>query len=465
MTLTKLLIAVVLPLICLLCIPAHAQFTEEGAKLVGMNAAGTAEQGYSVALSSDGNTAIVGGPDDNNDIGAAWIFTRSNGAWTQQGSKLVGTGAVGEAEQGYSVAISGDGNTVILGGPFDNTTVGAAWVFTRSNGTWTQQGSKLVGTNAKGGAEQGVSVALSNDGSTALVSGWVDNNNTGAVWVFTRSSGTWTQQGSKLVGTGATGSAYQGHSVSLSQDGNTALVGGYLDNSSAGAAWVFVRSGTTWSQPGSKLVGTGTTGGAQQGYSVALSGDGNPAIVGGNTDNGIIGAAWIFTRNGTVWSQQGSKLVGTGDAPSVGVQQGYSVGIASNGNTAAIGGPVDNFYTGATWIFTRRGTAWTQQGSKLVGSGGVGTLVEPRPFRGNVGRLQYAHGRREFRQQPDWRGMGIHAARSVLRLCGEFQFPKYLGVRHHLHWGAQSGPRLSLPCGTESQFRNCRSHGPVRLCG
>ena len=376
MTLTNLLTAVALPLACgLLCAPAHAQFTQQGSKLVGTGAAGNAEQGYSVALSSDGNTAIVGGHFDNNNIGAAWIFTRANGAWTQQGSKLVGTGAVGNAQQGGSVAISGDGNTVIVGGAFDNINVGAAWVFTRSGGVWTQQGSKLVGTGAIGGAEQGISVALSSDGSTALLSGWIDNSNTGAVWVFTRSGGVWTQQGSKLVGTGATGSAYQGHSVSLSQDGNTALVGGYLDNTYAGAAWVFVRNGTTWSQQGSKLVGTGATGSAQQGYAVALSGDGNTAMVGGNDDSGNIGAAWIFTRNGAVWSQQGSKLVGTGDAPSVGVQQGYSVGISSDGNTAAIGGPADNFDTGAAWVFTRTGGVWTQQGSKLVGTGAVGSLV------------------------------------------------------------------------------------------
>ena len=76
---------------------ALAQFTQQGPKLVGTGAVGTAEQGYSVALSADGNTAIVGGPDDNSDTGAAWVYTRSGGVWTQQGSKLVGTGAVGAA--------------------------------------------------------------------------------------------------------------------------------------------------------------------------------------------------------------------------------------------------------------------------------------------------------------------------------------------------------------------------------
>jgi hypothetical protein len=111
------------------------------------------------------------GPDDDFGVpsptGAAWVFTRSNGVWTQQGGKLVGTGAVGVggAYQGQSVALSADGNTAIVGGYGDNNYIGAAWVYTRSNGVWTQQGSKLVGTGAVGGViHQGLSVALSADG-------------------------------------------------------------------------------------------------------------------------------------------------------------------------------------------------------------------------------------------------------------------------------------------------------------
>jgi hypothetical protein len=88
----------------------------------------------------------VGGYGDNSNTGAAWVYTRSGGVWTQQGSKLVGTGVIGSAEQGRSVALSGDGNTAIVGGNVDNSLTGAAWVYTRSNGVWTQQGSKLVGT-------------------------------------------------------------------------------------------------------------------------------------------------------------------------------------------------------------------------------------------------------------------------------------------------------------------------------
>jgi hypothetical protein len=95
---------------------ALAQFTQQGPKLVGTDATGAAQQGLSVAVSADGNTAIVGGPEDNSNTGAAWVFTRNAGVWTQEGPKLVGTGAAGTAGQGISVALSADGNTAIVGG-------------------------------------------------------------------------------------------------------------------------------------------------------------------------------------------------------------------------------------------------------------------------------------------------------------------------------------------------------------
>jgi hypothetical protein len=118
----------------------------------------------------------------------------------QQGSKLVGTGAVGPAEQGWSVALSADGNTAIVGGVADNRAAGAAWVFTRSGDVWTQQGSKLVGSGAVGSAGQAVSVGLSDDGNTAIVGGLTDNKVTGAAWVYTRSGGVWTRAPVQYLG-------------------------------------------------------------------------------------------------------------------------------------------------------------------------------------------------------------------------------------------------------------------------
>ena len=336
-----------------------ALFSQQGQKLVGSGAVGNAQQGWSVSLSADGNTAIVGGLGDNGSVGdgvgAAWVWTRSGGVWTQQGPKLVGSGAAGNAGQGYSVSLSADGNTAIVGGEGDNGSVGAAWVWTRSGGVWTQQGTKLVGSGAAGSAYQGNSVAISADGNTAIVGGLGDNGYAGAAWVWTRSGGVWTQQGSKLVGSDAVGSqAEQGWSVSLSADGNTAIVGG-PSAGATGAAWVWTRSGGVWTQQGTKLAGSGAMGDPNQGYSVSLSANGNTAIVGGpydNNNNGGPGAAWVWMRSGGVWTQQGSKLVGSGAVG--GALQGYSMSLSGDGNTAIVGGPNDSSKAGAAWVFSQQ---------------------------------------------------------------------------------------------------------------
>ena len=352
-------------------VPAESQTNaQQGSKLVGTGAVGPAEQGWSVALSADGNTAVVGGVADNKAAGAAWVYARVGGMWTQQGTKLVGAGAVGSAGQAVSVALSADGNTAIVGGPWDNAGVGAAWIHKRSSGVWTQQGNKLIGTGAVGNAAQGVSVALSANGNTAIVGGPTDSSGTGAAWVYTRADDRWIQQGVKLVGTGAVGSAGQGRSVAASSDGNTVIVGGVTDNRGSGAAWIYTRAGDRWAQQGGKLVGTGAVGNAGQGISVALSADGNTAMVGGAGDNGGVGAAWLYTRSGGAWTQQGGKLVGTGAVGNSG--QGNSVSLSADGNTAVVGGVGDSSNSGAAWVHTRSGGVWAQQGSKLVGTDAAG---------------------------------------------------------------------------------------------
>jgi hypothetical protein len=319
--------------------------------LIGSGAVGHAGEGTSVAISADGTTAAIGGPHDNSNAGAVWIWTRSGSVSTMQGPKLVGSGATGPAQQGSSVALSADGNTLIVGGQFDNTGIGAAWIWTRSGGVWTQQGAKLVGSGVAGGvSRQGWAVSLSADGNTAIVGGIADNGVVGAAWVWTRSAGVWTQQGGKLAGSDSVGTAAQGRAVSLASDGNTAIVGGDGDNSGVGAAWVWTRSSGMWTQQGPKLVGSGAVGAAQQGASVSLSGSGNTAIVGGWKDNSENGATWVWTRSAGAWSQQGAKLVGTGAAGSA--RQGYSAALSSDGSTAIVGGPNDNAGVGAVWIFT-----------------------------------------------------------------------------------------------------------------
>jgi hypothetical protein len=351
---------------------------QQGAKLTGAGAVGPGRFAYSVALSADGDTALIGARYDTSDAGGAWVFTRSGSTWTQQGGKLVGTGHVGEGEFahvgegefGASVALSGDGDTALIGGPADDDGKGAAWVFTRAGSTWTQQGAKLTGTGESGKGRIGDSVALSGDGNTALIGGPRDDERQGAAWVFTRSGSTWSQQGAKLTGTGEVGEGRFGSSVALSEGGGTALVGAPRDDATTGAAWVFNRSGSTWTQEGEKLTGTGEAGAGEFGHSAALSADGNTALIGGPGDEGGAGGAWAFTRSGATWSQQGEKLTGTGESGEG--KLGFSVALAGDGNTALIGGPGDEGGAGGAWAFTRSGATWSQQGEKLTGTGGVG---------------------------------------------------------------------------------------------
>jgi hypothetical protein len=366
---------------------AEAASFVDGAKLISF-VSGAAQFGYTVALSFDGSTAIVGAPYDGSSDGSARVFVRSGGAWIPQGSVFRGT--TSSADQlGRSVALSADGNTAVVGAPGSGSSVS---VFTRSGGTWfvaptvTGAGSwgstnlvyvalsgdgltLLVGTPGLSAAwaftrsgntfsyqgelaVPGWSVALSSDGNTALVGDPGDSAGVGAAWVYTRSAGTWTQR-KKLVGTGNVGASGQGNAVALSSDGSTALVGGPGDNTGIGAAWVFTGSGSTWTQQGSKLVGTGGTRPSyeDQGVSVALSADGNTALLGASGEDGG-GAAWAFARMGGAWSQLGDKLVGFGPVGPA-QERGFSVALAGDGKTAFVGGPYDANQTGAVWIFPR----------------------------------------------------------------------------------------------------------------
>ncbi len=338
---------------------------QQGNKLIGNANVGASMQGYAVSISADGNTAIIGGSNDNNGIGAAWIYTRINGSWIQQGNKLVGSGIIGEGQLGSAVAINADGNTAVVGAINDSFGTGSAFIFNRIGGTWTQQGSKLVGNGITGTLNQmGCSVGISADGNTVIVGAYGDNNNTGGSYVFVRNNNVWSQQGSKLFGLGAIGNAKQGFSVAISSDGNTAICGGVSDNNDIGASWIFVRNAGVWAQQGNKLVGSGTTGiWASQGYSLSISADGSIAAIGGISDNGGMGATWIFSRIGTTWTQMGSKLVGTGSFALA--QQGASVSLSADGKTLLVGAFGDESNRGSVWVFTRNANTWQQKGLKI----------------------------------------------------------------------------------------------------
>jgi hypothetical protein len=330
--------------------------------------------GRALAVSADGNTLAVGDRLVNQSVppfnieGRVYVYTRSAGVWSLQAT-LEPTGYIGGgANLGIDIALSSDGNTLIAGGTLDNSSVGAAWVFTRSAGVWSLQ-AKLVGSGNVGASRQGSSVSISADGNTAVVGGSEDNSTdfVGAVWVFTRSAGVWSQQGSKLTPATVTYQLF-GIATSLSADGNTLAVGA----GGVGDAYVFTRSAGVWSQQ-TLLVGTGSR--------VGLSSDGDTLAIGHSGDDSNTGAVRVFIRSAGVWSQQGSKLTpNDGTASPSGILFGSSLEISADGNIIAIGGPNNDGLKGANWIFTRTNTTWSQDGSAFLGSDPTGTRRRGSPI-------------------------------------------------------------------------------------
>jgi len=331
---------------------------------------------------------------------------------------------------GFSVALSSDGNTLAVGamGESSNATgingdqtdnslagAGAAYVFTRTGTTWSQQ-AYLKASNTGVGDRFGFELSLSSDGNTLAVGApdeksnatGINGNQTdnslaiaGATYVFTRTGATWSQQ-AYLKASNTSANDYFGLKLSLSSDGNTLAVaashedsnatginGDQTDNSlaGAGAAYVFTRSGTTWSQQA--YVKASNTGANDYfGAKLSLSSDGNILAIGANGEDSSAtgingnqtnntayssGAAYVFTRTGTTWSQQAYLKASNTDPND---RFGFGLNLNSDGSTLAVGASsessnaigingdqTDNSSTksGATYIFTRTGATWTQQ--------------------------------------------------------------------------------------------------------
>ena len=326
--------------------------------------------GYSVSISSDGNTAIVGVPYGNNekgtDAGSVYIYTRGGSKWEKQ-AKIVASDGIGGEWFGRSVAISGDGNTVIVGSHRDDSR-GSAYIFTRINGAWTEQ-CKLIASDGVSGDYYGVSVSISNDGDTAIVGAYIDDNekgtNAGSAYVYTRTNGKWTEQSKLLASDGSSFDNF-GASVSISGDGNTAIVGAFGDSGSRGSAYTYIRTNGTWSEQAKLLASDGSRNDLF-GISVSISSDGNTVIIGASNDDRYKGSAYIYTRSNGTWSEQ-TKIVASDG--SIVDQFGWSVSISSDGDTAIVGAYGDDNYKGSAYIFTRINDIWSQK-SKLVVSDGV----------------------------------------------------------------------------------------------
>jgi hypothetical protein len=392
-------------------------------KLVANNREATGNYGSVIAISEDGSTMVVGAPNDDTDdtgvnpvtdAGAAYVYIWNSGTsqWDFQ-QKLIATGLNARKASdlfGSAIAISGD--TIIVGvgkhsynlsGAGVYSQAGAAFIYVRSGSTWALQ-QKIIGSNCYNMDYFGNSVSIS--GNTVVVGAYkhqYDANyanaliGAGAAYIFTRTGVTWTEQ-QKLIPTGTAARNSNdnfGNSVSIS--GDTVVIGDVLHDYDAnglnaltdsGAAFVFTRFGSSWTQQ-QKLSGVDINDRfANDSFSVSVSIYDNTIAVGASSHNydnngdnpgsSYLGAVFVFTRNGTVWTKQ-QKL--TASLRSLSDYFGSQVKIV--GDRLATSSRFQDFDSndansitdaGAVYLFNRTGNTWTQQ-QKIVASGTNGRVT------------------------------------------------------------------------------------------
>jgi hypothetical protein len=321
------------------------------AKLTAADGADKDSFGLSVALS--GNTALVGAPGSGGNRGAVYVFARSGTTWTEQ---LKLTASDGAPNDFFGTAVALSGGIALVGASGKLATRGGAYVFAQSGTSWAEQ-AKLTAADGVAGDMFGAEVALS--GTTALIGASGKASARGAAYVFVQSGTNWPQQ-AKLTATGGTANDQFGCAVAL--EGNTALVGASNTNSSRGAAYVFVQSGTTWPQQAT-LTASDAANGDEFGFSVALSG--STALIGARGKNAYHGAAYPFAQSGTTWTELPQLTASDGAA---GDQFGYSVALS--GTSAVVGAEASGSFRGAGYAFVQSGTRWMEQ-AKLTASDGA----------------------------------------------------------------------------------------------
>ena len=343
---------------------------------------GAAPDIFGQSIAASGSTVVVGAPQrtvgSNSTQGAAYVFVQSGGIWSQQ-AELTASDGTAFDQFGSSVAL--DGGTIVVGARGrtvgSNNSQGAVYLFTQSGASWSQQ-AELTASDGQINDYFGSSIAA--NGGTIVVgapghAATGSNNAQGAAYIFTLSGASWGQQAEVTSSDGVSQDQF-GSSVAVS--GSTALVGAPCHPAAGGcgpgSAYVFTQSVTSWSQQ-AELTASDGVAQDQFGWSVAL--DGTTAVVGATlhtvgSNQEFQGAAYIFTQTVSSWSQQAEI------SASDGVSQdkfGYSVALL--GNTAvvsAIWHPVTVSCTcpgpGAAYIFTQNVSGWSQQ-AELTASDGA----------------------------------------------------------------------------------------------
>ncbi|MDD5062224.1 MAG: hypothetical protein PHN44_08105, partial [Candidatus Marinimicrobia bacterium] len=264
-------------------------WTQRGSVLTASDAAQEDYFGSSVALSDNGEILAVGActwEGGASAQGGVYIYDRNGTSWDQRGSVLTAPDASAGALFGSSVTLSDDGEVLIVGA-FNRAGKGGVYTFDRNGTSWTPRGSVLLAPDAETGDDFGTSVALSDDGNVLVVGAakWTGSAAAqGGVYIFDRNGDSWGQRGSVLTALDAGADDLFGASVAMSDDGDVLVVGAYTwDGDSLadqGAVYIFDKNGDSWIQRDSVLVASDAGAGDFFGISMALSDNGGILAVG-----------------------------------------------------------------------------------------------------------------------------------------------------------------------------------------
>ncbi|KAB2964258.1 MAG: hypothetical protein F9K16_04700 [Thermoanaerobaculia bacterium] len=341
------------------CLPEDSGPPNQYEEALLLASDGQANDMFGGAVTISGDTVVVGFPRDDTQgayAGAAYVFVSAGGSWMQQ-AKLLPSDGVPFAQFGGAVALEGD--TLVVGASQDSEhgeMSGAAYVFERQGSTWAQTHKLAADDGLVPGYQFGFSVSVSGD--TIAVSGRPEVSSdpySGSAYVFECGDGGWAR--TPLLASGRMEWDYFGSSISIS--GDTVVVGARNDNEGRGAGYVFVRSGDAWVQQARLTADDGETG-DQLGRSVAVSGD--LVALGAAQDDDLgfnSGAAYVFARTGETWSQEAKLTASDG-----GDYDYFGWAIALSGDLLAVGAfgeLCQGISGGSARLFVRASGQWPEQ--------------------------------------------------------------------------------------------------------
>jgi hypothetical protein len=330
-----------------LAIPGGWWHHRQAAEFTAPDGQDNAFYGSTVAISANGSTAVVGEfGDSTTQQGAAYVYSSAGGSWALVAELHASDGGAGDGF-GWSVAISSDGQTILVGADDINQQTGAAYVFSGSGGSWTQT-AELTASDAAAGNGFGYSVALSASGSRAVIGAWGYEGYTGSAYVFYGAGRSWKQKVEMSPLDGNRGNEF-GWSVAMSSNGTAILVGAI-----GNPAYVYTVSGGTWGQAGEIIPSAGST---LFGFSVAMSGSGTTLAI-GDYGAGPDGTTYLYTGSGSAWTLTATLTTGA------------TVALSRNGRTLVIGDEGSGANTGVAHVYVSTGGSWVSQG-KLTASDGA----------------------------------------------------------------------------------------------